>query len=131
VRRHPLLGEPHLVLDAEGRYADPLEDDQAVVVDTSHGLAVVCGCAHAGPVNTLEAIAALRPGEPVALLVGGLHLGPVAEPVLEQLCVDLGRYRLARCAIGHCTGELAERVFARRLGGGVATLACGTRLEIP
>jgi 7,8-dihydropterin-6-yl-methyl-4-(beta-D-ribofuranosyl)aminobenzene 5'-phosphate synthase len=127
-----MSGECHLVLDPDGRLPDPLEDDQALVVDTAHGLAVICGCAHAGVINTLAYIAEIRPGAPIELLAGGMHLGMAAEhPTLADLCCDLGRRHIAHCAIGHCTGERAERILAQRLGSTVTTLCCGTRLEIP
>ncbi|HAT11308.1 MAG TPA: MBL fold metallo-hydrolase [Planctomycetes bacterium] len=131
-RRQENPGETYLVLDPTGRKPDPLDDDQAVVVDTEHGLVVVCGCAHAGIANTLDHIAKIRPGAPIALLAGGLHLGTAAEsPTLIGLCDDLGRRQIARYALGHCTGERAERFLAQHLGGTVTTLNCGTRLEIP
>jgi len=131
-RRHTLPGETNLVLDPNGRIPDPLDDDQAVVVDTEQGLVVICGCAHAGVTNTLDHIAEIRPGVSVALLVGGLHLGAAVEsPTLTGLCDDLGRRQIARYAIGHCTGERAERFLAQRLGSTVTTLNCGTHLEIP
>jgi len=123
--------EAHLVLDPEGRIPDPLEDDQALVAATGHGLAVVCGCAHAGVLNTLDLIASVSPGIPVALLVGGLHLGAVGKQALDRLLDELGRRRITRYAIGHCTGKRAEEVLARRLGAIVQPIACGTGLEIP
>ena len=131
-RQQARAGASNLVLDPEGRTPDPVDDDQALVVETAHGLVVVCGCAHAGVINTLACIAAIRPGTPIALLAGGLHLGTAAEPpTLAGLCEDLNRRHIARYAIGHCTGERAERFLAQYLGGPVTTLACGTRLEIP
>ena len=131
-RRHLLSSESNLVLDPNGRIPDPLDDDQAVVVDTEQGLAVICGCAHAGVANTLDHIAEIRPGAPIALLAGGLHLGTAAEcPTLSGLCEDLSRRHIARYAIGHCTGERAERFLAQHLGGTITSLTCGTRMEIP
>jgi 7,8-dihydropterin-6-yl-methyl-4-(beta-D-ribofuranosyl)aminobenzene 5'-phosphate synthase len=131
-RRHNLPGETNLVLDPDGRISNPLDDDQAVVADTGHGLVVICGCAHAGIVNTLDLIAEIRPGAPIALLAGGLHLGAAAEsPTIAGLCDDLALRHIARYAIGHCTGERAEQFFAQRLGATVTTLICGTRLETP
>jgi 7,8-dihydropterin-6-yl-methyl-4-(beta-D-ribofuranosyl)aminobenzene 5'-phosphate synthase len=131
-RRHDLPGETNLVLDPDGRIPDPLDDDQAVVVDTERGLVVICGCAHAGVVNTLDHIAEIRPEAPIALLAGGLHLGTASEsPTLSGLCEDLGRRNIARYAIGHCTGERAEKFLAQHFDGTVTSLTCGTHLLIP
>lgn len=131
-RKQAMPGETNLVLDAEGRTTDPLDDDQALVVDTAHGLVVICGCAHAGLANTLAHIAGIRPAAPIALLAGGMHLGTAAEhPTLANLCDDLSRRHIARYAIGHCTGERAERFLSKHLDSTVTTLHCGTHLEIP
>jgi len=45
-------------------------EEQSLVVDTGHGLAVVCGCAHPGVEAILQAAA---PFGRVTALVGGLH----------------------------------------------------------
>jgi 7,8-dihydropterin-6-yl-methyl-4-(beta-D-ribofuranosyl)aminobenzene 5'-phosphate synthase len=130
-RLHPPRGEKHLTLDAVGRQADPLDDDQAVVVDTVHGLALVCGCAHAGLASTIAAVAAVRPGAALALVAGGLHLGCAGGDEVAEVAALLGQTP-ARVAVGHCTGAVAEAGLARLLPPGrVTVLACGTRLGLP
>lgn len=130
-RLHPAVCEAHLVLDPEGRLPDPLDDDQAVVVDTRHGMAVVCGCAHAGVANTLDFIAGIRPGVPFALVAGGFHLGSAEPAAIGKVGDYLCQQNLGRCAIGHCTGALAESELMERLGDRVTAMACGSRLDIP
>ena len=46
-------------LDADCRRPDPIADDQALFIETTNGLVVIAGCAHAGVVNTLDHISAL------------------------------------------------------------------------
>lgn len=123
--------ERHLVRDPAGHDPDPLDDDQAVVVDTIHGLVVICGCAHAGVANTLEHIAAVRPGAPIAALVGGFHLGSSEPAAVGDLADALRAHAVARCACGHCTGAAAERILGDRLGERLATITCGTAITIP
>ena len=52
-------------LDAACTQRDPLMDDQALFLDTTKGLVVLLGCAHAGVVNTLEYIRQLTGGRPI------------------------------------------------------------------
>lgn len=129
-RRHAGSAEAHLVLDAEGHLPDPLDDDQALVVDTVHGLAVLCGCAHAGLANILDLVAAERPDAGFALVAGGLHLGSADDAAITALAALVADRRVGRLALGHCTGVRAEGMLART-GARVATLACGTILELP
>jgi len=130
-RRHVDASEAHLVLDVEGRQTDPLDDDQAVVVDTMHGLAVICGCAHAGIVNTLDLISEVRPNVSFALVVGGLHLGSADPAAISRIGECLLKRRVGRCILGHCTGERAKLILTEQLGDKLTTLTCGSRLEIP
>lgn len=123
--------ERHLVLDAEGRSADPLTDDQALVIDTRLGLVIACGCAHAGLANTLDLITGLRPGVPIAALLGGFHLGATAADKVTEIADDLRARGVRTCICGHCTGGEAERILCHRLGAGASTLACGTAIAIP
>lgn len=69
--------------------------EQALVVDTGHGLAVVCGCAHPGVVAILKAAA--RFGR-VTALIGGLH-GFRDFDLLEDLSL------ICLC---HCTQNIDE-----------------------
>ncbi len=130
-RRRTVGAEAHLVLDADGRIPDPLDDDQALVVDTVHGLAVLCGCAHAGLINTLDHIAGERPEAAIALVAGGLHLGGADDGTIAALGRELADRHVGRLALGHCTGGSAERGLAGIPGLRVEPLACGTVLEIP
>jgi 7,8-dihydropterin-6-yl-methyl-4-(beta-D-ribofuranosyl)aminobenzene 5'-phosphate synthase len=129
-RRQGGNDDPHLVLDPEGHALDPIEDDQAVVVETAAGLTVLCGCAHAGAVNTLDYVTQLRPGAPLALLAGGLHLGAAPDEAVAHLAGELTQRGLQRCAVGHCTGSRAEDVLAEHLPG-VTRLHCASQVVLP
>ena len=128
-RRHPGNEDAFLVLDADGQTPDRFEDDQAVVVEGAGGLTVICGCAHSGVVNILDHVTRLRPGVPLAWLVGGLHLGASSAGAVERVVDELAGLGLRQCAVGHCTGERAEEVFSSRFPGAVRLL-CGAELSI-
>ena len=129
-RRHPGNEDAFLVLDPDGRTPDRFEDDQAVVVEGTGGLTVICGCAHSGVVNILDHVARLRPGVPLARLVGGLHLGGSPAGAVGKVVDEVADRGLRQCAVGHCTGERAEEVFSARFPGAVR-LVCGAELSSP
>ncbi|MBW1712412.1 MAG: MBL fold metallo-hydrolase, partial [Deltaproteobacteria bacterium] len=94
-------------LDPQGRRIDHIPDDQALVLELEDGLAVLCGCAHAGVVNTLLRVEDLWPGRPVRLLMGGFHLLAASPDRLAQTIREL-KTRLAGPVVpGHCTGQQA------------------------
>jgi len=86
---------------------DPLLDDQALYVETSAGLVVVLGCAHAGVVNTLDYIAELAGQNRVYAVLGGMHLVRATRRRLEATVAALERYGVERVGTAHCTGMRA------------------------
>jgi len=53
---------------------DPLLDDQALFLESSQGLVVILGCAHAGVINTLERVRQLSGTRKIHAILGGMHL---------------------------------------------------------
>ena len=93
--------------DAEGEEADRLLDDQALFVETSGGTVVLLGCAHAGPINTLDHIRTLTDGRPVRAVLGGMHLRMASEARIEWTVRELRRFDIGLLAPMHCTGAKA------------------------
>jgi 7,8-dihydropterin-6-yl-methyl-4-(beta-D-ribofuranosyl)aminobenzene 5'-phosphate synthase len=108
-------GDPSLVVpSASGWKADPFADDAAVAVLTGHGLVVLLGCAHAGLTNTVEHFKAQLQETRVCAVIGGTHLGPVAEEQYTATTAYLAAQPAMRIGIGHCTGQArAARLYAR------------------
>ncbi len=101
--------------DEDGTWSqDPLLDDQSLVVDTTEGLVVVLGCAHAGLINTLLHVRSHLLGRPFHTVLGGTHLG-FAEPAqLEATLAHLEEFGVRRLGAAHCTGLAgAARLYAR------------------
>jgi 7,8-dihydropterin-6-yl-methyl-4-(beta-D-ribofuranosyl)aminobenzene 5'-phosphate synthase len=86
---------------------DPLIDDQALYIETSAGLVVVLGCAHAGVVNTLDYIAKLTGRDQVHAILGGMHLVRATPRRLEETVAALERYGVQKVGTAHCTGMRA------------------------
>ena len=94
---------------------DPLVDDQALYIETSAGLVVVLGCAHAGVVNTLDYIAELTGQTRVCAVLGGMHLVRAGARRLEATVAALQRYGVQRVGPAHCTGMRAAAYLWSRL----------------
>lgn len=100
--------------DPACRRPDAIPDDQAVFLRTGRGLVVLCGCAHAGVVNTLDYVADLTGRDDVVAVIGGLHLGRATPERLDRTAEAIGRYGVQVLAPAHCTGEAAVRFLADR-----------------
>jgi 7,8-dihydropterin-6-yl-methyl-4-(beta-D-ribofuranosyl)aminobenzene 5'-phosphate synthase len=112
-------------LDTEGLRVDPLEDDQALWIQTPAGLVVILGCAHAGVVNTLEYVQSLT-GEPRILAVlGGFHLLKASEARLGFTADALRRLAVETLMPCHCSGENEVAFLRSHLGDRVRPLAAG------
>jgi 7,8-dihydropterin-6-yl-methyl-4-(beta-D-ribofuranosyl)aminobenzene 5'-phosphate synthase len=112
-------------LDESCTQPDPLLDDQALYVETSAGLVVILGCAHAGVVNTLDYVAELTGRQHIHAVLGGMHLVRATPERLEATVKALQRYGVRRVGTAHCTGahatahlwsELPDRCFECSVG---------------
>jgi 7,8-dihydropterin-6-yl-methyl-4-(beta-D-ribofuranosyl)aminobenzene 5'-phosphate synthase len=105
--------------------ADPLTDDQAVILDTDKGLTVLLGCSHRGVINTLNHVVRLTGKKRINAILGGLHLGKASDSKLSKIMDHLHGFGLERIGIGHCTGthaflalsnEFPNKVFLNTVG---------------
>lgn len=96
---------------------DPLPDDQALYIETTAGLVVVLGCAHAGIVNTLDYIADLTDRAPVYAVLGGMHLVSATRQRLEATVDALKHYAVQKVGTAHCTGMRATTYLWQQLSG--------------
>jgi len=121
----------HLMAEGDELVVDAYRDDMALVLVTGDRLALLCGCCHAGLLNTLAHVARIFP-QPVALITGGLHLAGVVEGDLQRTCARLAAMpALTRVYPGHCTGEAAFLALTQSLGTAVVRSGpAGTVIEI-
>ena len=118
----------HVVREGDGWAPDPYSDDMALVLECSQGLVLVCGCCHAGLLNTMKHVRRVFGHDPVAV-VGGLHLTTADEDQLKRLVGKLQRLESLALHPNHCTGEAAYVALVNVLGHRVAPCPAGTVLE--
>ncbi len=108
----------HLVREGDGFVPDPYRDDMALVLErrgtvtvprgaVTAPLLLLCGCCHAGLLNTLAHVQRTFEG-PVAVIAGGLHLtSATAEHQQRVNKVLVETESVQRIYPNHCTGEVA------------------------
>jgi len=121
----------HYVRVGETWQPDPYQDDLSLVLQTSQGLVIVCGCCHAGLLNTLAHIRHSF-SQPFRAIVGGTHLAAAGPEVMSHVVAELreqcGR-RVPDLYLNHCTGEQALATLAQAFGERVHPFPAGTVLR--
>jgi 7,8-dihydropterin-6-yl-methyl-4-(beta-D-ribofuranosyl)aminobenzene 5'-phosphate synthase len=100
---------------ATGSVEDNLPEDMSLVLNTARGLVLVSGCGHAGIINTLEYAQAKVQKAPVFAALGGFHLFPASDEVLDWTAEKLRGMGVGNLLGAHCTGIEAVYVLRRRL----------------
>jgi 7,8-dihydropterin-6-yl-methyl-4-(beta-D-ribofuranosyl)aminobenzene 5'-phosphate synthase len=115
-------------LDEDCRQPDPLLDDQALFIESTKGLIVVLGCAHAGVVNTLQWISELRRNEDFYAVMGGMHLINADPERIERTMIAFQQYNPRRIGPVHCTGGKAVETFQNVFPEQCFDCSTGTRI---
>ena len=120
----------HVIRQGEDWLPDPYGDDLAVVLKTVEGLALICGCCHAGLLNTLHQVRHAFGAQP-ATIVGGTHLKDTAGADLDHVVEVLEQGGPPDLWLGHCTGRKAFRTLQAAFGERVRPCQAGTVMELP
>jgi len=109
----------HLMREGDALVADTYRDDMALGLDLKDRLVLLCGCCHAGLLNTL-AHAERTFERPIAVIAGGLHLTNASDEELRHIGDVLAAMpALQRVYPNHCTGEAAFVALTQILGPSV------------
>lgn len=95
-------------LDAGGLTVDPIVDDQSLFFRAADGVVIILGCSHAGVVNTVDYVLSLHPGEPLAAVIGGMHLWKTSSEHRRRVGAQLLSRKPKLLAGCHCAGPLHE-----------------------
>jgi 7,8-dihydropterin-6-yl-methyl-4-(beta-D-ribofuranosyl)aminobenzene 5'-phosphate synthase len=120
----------HVVPTNSGWQPDPYRDDTSLVVETQGGLAVICGCCHAGLLNTLACVQQVFQ-RPIMIVMGGTHLIDADAAYLQHVIKVLREtYGLPRLYLNHCTGERAYIALTNAFGDQVNPFPAGATLTL-
>ncbi|RLC56539.1 MAG: MBL fold metallo-hydrolase [Chloroflexota bacterium] len=121
----------HLVREGDEFVPDPYRDDMALVLKTNNRLVLLCGCCHAGLLNTLAHVQ--RAFEhPIVVIAGGLHLTSADADYLRHVGDMLAETEsVQRVYPNHCTGEAAFIALTLTLGPSIVRpCPAGTELDL-
>ena len=109
----------HLMREGEALVADAYLDDMALVHMMGEHLFLLCGCCHAGLLNTIAHVQ--RTFErPIAIIAGGLHLASATAQDLQQIGQVLTAMPVLQGVYpNHCSGEAAFVALTQILGPSV------------
>jgi 7,8-dihydropterin-6-yl-methyl-4-(beta-D-ribofuranosyl)aminobenzene 5'-phosphate synthase len=120
--------QPELLAERDGELiVDPVLDDQSIVIRDGGRVVLLCGCCHAGIVNTIECVKR-QCGEYPELIAGGLHMEKASPERLSCTVEALKAAGVKKVVAGHCSGEpivaslAAAGIEARRLAAGTRVL---------
>ena len=116
--------------DAACTQPDDLIDDQAMFIETSDGVVVILGCAHAGIINTLRYVRELVPGRAIHTVIGGTHLVTASETRMRRTTESLREFDIQRLVPLHCTGFPAVARLWKEFPDRVSVCPVGTRLNL-
>jgi len=121
----------HLMREADELVPDAYRDDMALVLQIGDHLMVLCGCCHAGMLNTLAHVERTF-SAPIAFIAGGLHLTANTADQLQRVGDVLSsKSTLHRVYPTHCTGEAAFVALTNVLGSSVVQpCPAGTKLDL-
>jgi 7,8-dihydropterin-6-yl-methyl-4-(beta-D-ribofuranosyl)aminobenzene 5'-phosphate synthase len=105
--------------------------EQSLVIETSEGLVVLTGCAHPGIVNIVKRAKEVVPKRPVALVMGGFHLGSASDKELQRLIQDFRQLGVKKVAPSHCSGERARASFQTEFNEAYVAGGAGNVLTLP
>jgi 7,8-dihydropterin-6-yl-methyl-4-(beta-D-ribofuranosyl)aminobenzene 5'-phosphate synthase len=123
--------DSHLMREGDLFVADAYRDDMALVLQRGDQLVLLCGCCHAGLLNTLAHVKRVF-GRPIAVIAGGLHLTSATDDDLVHIGDVLSAMpALQRVHPNHCTGEAAFVALTQILGPSIVyPCSAGTVLDL-
>lgn len=104
-------------------------EEQALVLDSPRGLAVVTGCAHPGIVR-IARFAKEHFQRNVYLVTGGFHLGKADEKRMQWIARNLKELGVVKIGPSHCTGDFAINELEMAWGKGFVRLGCGGKISL-
>jgi 7,8-dihydropterin-6-yl-methyl-4-(beta-D-ribofuranosyl)aminobenzene 5'-phosphate synthase len=114
-----------------GLRPDEVLDDQALVLRTSDGLAVILGCTHRGMINTLNHARELTGEDRIYAVIGGSHLISASKERLYLTVAALRKFGIQKPGLCHCTDFPVISLLAGEFPDTFIFNKAGTVIEIP
>jgi 7,8-dihydropterin-6-yl-methyl-4-(beta-D-ribofuranosyl)aminobenzene 5'-phosphate synthase len=113
-----------------GEYKGQYMPEQALVVKTDKGLAVITGCSHPGIVKMVKKVKKDFGSEKIHLVFGGFHLIDKYEPEIRSAAEELKEIGVEKVGPAHCSGYDAKLIFKEIYGDNFIPIKAGVKFEI-
>lgn len=111
--------------------ADSIPDDLSLILKTEdRGLFILCGCCHAGLINTIDHARELTGEERIAGVLGGLHTIGASRDRLEATFDALQRINPGALYPLHCAGRMESVEMAQRFAQKTTLLTVGESVTV-
>lgn len=108
---------------------DRVWDDQAVIINSEHGLVIVAGCSHAGIINTIKHSMKITGLTNVYCVIGGFHLIGPGEAKIDRTIQELKQLNIQKIVPIHCTGFEATKKLSTEMSEQFEYCTTGCRME--
>ncbi len=107
---------------------DPYRDDLSLVLSAGDRVILICGCCHAGLLNTMQHVRRIFQ-KPIHSVIGGSHLASATDEYLDHLIqVVHNEFAETQFHLNHCTGSNTLDYLKKALGKSVDHCPAGTTL---
>ncbi len=113
-----------------GMEYDSVLDDQAIVISSANGLAIIAGCSHAGIINTIEQAVRISGINEVYCVIGGFHLIGPGEGKSGRTISELKRLNVKKVVPIHCTGFEAIKRMSVEMAPEFEYGTAGCRIDL-
>lgn len=109
---------------------DPLEDDLSLIFHMADdSVVILCGCCHAGIVNTTSLVADLTSSKKITGIIGGFHLATASNSRLLSTVKALKQYPIEIIAPCHCSGLRGKTIFSKVFDKNFRDVTVASKLE--
>ena len=109
---------------------DLLEDDLSLIFHLADdSVVILCGCCHAGIINTISRVTDLTKSKKVIGIIGGFHLHDASESRLKSTVEELTKYPLKIIAPCHCSGLRGKSTILKVFEKNFRDIKVGSRIE--
>ena len=124
-------GDPNLltIVNSGEQCTDPLHDDLSLFINTSKGLVILLGCAHAGLLNIIDHAIKKKKKKKIYMVLGGTHLKFCSEDQMTATLDRLEGLNVELIGASHCTGLRGARMLSERFGERFFSASVGVEIE--
>lgn len=110
---------------------DPIPDDLSLILNLpEHGLFLICGCCHAGLINSIEHAQKITGVDRIAGVLGGLHTIGASRDRLEATFAALERINPEKLYPLHCAGQVESVEMLQRFPDRATLLTVGESITV-